>query len=160
PQLPEIEPERFLPSSQSVAFRKEWWLRVGGYPEWLRHCADLVFDLALQRAGARLAFAPAARVGWHARPSLGRFYRQYFDYARGDGHAHLWPARHAARYVAYAAGALLLATTLMTAAAPGTPPLFALVPALLLAAGIAAHFRRFARRAWRLRRSRGGRADR
>src|SRR5690606_26325181 len=42
PQLPEIEPERFLPSSRSVAFRKEWWLRVGGYPEWLRHCEDLV----------------------------------------------------------------------------------------------------------------------
>lgn len=155
PQLPEIEPERFLPSSRSVAFRKEWWLRVGGYPEWLRHCEDLVFDLALERAGARFAFAPDARVGWHARPSLGRFFRQYFDYARGDGHAHLWPARHAARYTAYAAGALLLAATLMTASAPGAP--LSLLPASLLAAGVAAHFRRFARRAWRLRKSRGAR---
>jgi len=157
PQLPEIEPERFLPSSRSVAFRKEWWLRVGGYPEWLRHCEDLVFDLALRRAGARFAFAPDARVGWNARPSLGRFFRQYFDYARGDGHAHLWPARHAARYTAYAAGALLLAAALMAATAPGAPSLLPLLPALLLAAGIAAHFRRFALRAWRLRQSRGAR---
>ncbi len=149
PQLPEIEPERFLPSSRSVAFRKEWWLRVGGYPEWLRHCEDLVFDMELKRAGARFAFAPDARVGWNARPSLGRFFRQYFDYARGDGHAHLWPARHAARYTAYAAGALLLAGAL------AAPSALALAPAALLAVGAAAHFSRFARRAWRLRASRG-----
>src|SRR5690606_8934677 len=87
----------------------------------------------------------------------GRYFRQYFDYARGDGHAHLWPARHAVRYTAYAAGALLLAATLTAATAPGAPPLLALVPASLLAAGGAAHFARFARRAWRLRRSRGAR---
>jgi len=108
PQLPEIDPQRFLPSSRSVAFRKEWWERVGGYPEWLAHCEDLVFDMSLKRAGAEFAFAPGARVTWRARSSLRRFARQYFDYARGDGHAHLWPRRHTARYTAYAGGALLL----------------------------------------------------
>jgi glycosyltransferase involved in cell wall biosynthesis len=109
PQLPEIDPERFLPSSRSVAFRKSWWNRVGGYPEWLRHCEDLVFDLDLKRAGARFAFAPDARVTWHARRSLPAFARQYFLYARGDGHARLWPQRHLVRYTSYAVGAALLA---------------------------------------------------
>jgi glycosyltransferase involved in cell wall biosynthesis len=108
PQLPEIDPERFLPSSRSVAFRKSWWRRVGGYPEWLRHCEDLVFDLDLKRAGARFAFAPDARVSWHARRSLGAFARQYFLYARGDGNAHLWPKRHLVRYTSYAVGTALL----------------------------------------------------
>ena len=56
PQLPEIEPDKFLPSSRSVAFRKEWWQRVGGYPEWLEHCEDLVFDMDMRAAGAEFAF--------------------------------------------------------------------------------------------------------
>ncbi|MGB7588984.1 MAG: glycosyltransferase, partial [Solirubrobacterales bacterium] len=43
PQREEIDPEAFLPSSRSVAFRRTWWSRVAGYPEWLRHCEDLVF---------------------------------------------------------------------------------------------------------------------
>ena len=30
-----IDPESFLPSSRSVAFLKESWEAVGGYPEWL-----------------------------------------------------------------------------------------------------------------------------
>ena len=55
PQLEEIDPDRFLPSSRSVAFRKDWWERVGGYPEWLRHCEDLVLDLdcAVPERGSR-----------------------------------------------------------------------------------------------------------
>lgn len=107
PQLEEIDPAAFLPSSRSVAFRRSWWRRAGGYPEWLRHCEDLVFDLELRRLGARFAFAPEAIVVWDARPDLGSFARQYFNYARGDGHANLWPKRHALRYSAYLLGVYL-----------------------------------------------------
>lgn len=107
PQLQEIDAAEFLPSSRSIAFRKSWWSLVGGYPEWLRHCEDLVFDLDLRSAGATFAFAPEALVSWHARSSLRAFARQYFNYARGDGHADLWPRRHAARYAAYALGLYL-----------------------------------------------------
>jgi glycosyltransferase involved in cell wall biosynthesis len=108
PQRQEIDPERFLPSSRSVAFRRAWWSRVGGYPEWLRHCEDLVFDLELRDAGASFAFVPDAIVAWDARPDLRSFARQYFNYARGDGHADLWPKRHLLRYGAYAAATCLL----------------------------------------------------
>lgn len=108
PRLEEIDPDRFLPSSRSVAFRRHVVTAVGGYPEWLEHCEDLVLDLALKQAGARFAMAPEAIVRWRARSSLRAFARQYFFYARGDGHAGLWPKRHAARYAAYAAGTVLL----------------------------------------------------
>lgn len=138
PQLPEIDPARFLPSSRSIAFRKVWWERVGGYPEWLRHCEDLVFDLELKRAGATFAFVPEARVAWRARPNLGRFFRQYYLYARGDGHAGLWPKRHAVRYTAYLAGMLLLAS------GPAIPAAWP-----TLAIGMAIHFARPYRRLWR-----------
>ncbi|MBK5218430.1 MAG: glycosyltransferase [Thermoleophilia bacterium] len=108
PQREEIDPEAFLPSSRSVAFRRTWWERAGGYPEWLNHCEDLVFDLDMRAAGASTVFVPEAIVVWDARPDLRSYARQYFNYARGDGHANLWPKRHALRYGAYAVGLLLL----------------------------------------------------
>ena len=37
----DIDPQRFLPSSRSVAFTKEAWARTGGYPEWLDYSEDL-----------------------------------------------------------------------------------------------------------------------
>jgi len=140
PHLGEVDPARFLPSSRSVAFRRQWWERVGGYPEWLRHCEDLVFDLALKDAGATFRFVPGALVEWSARATLGAYFRQYLDYGRGDGLANLWPARHLARYSAYAAGLVLLA------AATRTP-----VAALALAFGAALHVGPFYRRLWRHR---------
>jgi glycosyltransferase involved in cell wall biosynthesis len=105
---PEIDPARFLPFGQSVAFRKSAWERVGGYPEWASHCEDILFDRALQRAGYRFAFVPDALVLFRPRDSLGAFARQYFLYARGDGVANLWPLRHAIRYGTYLAAGLLL----------------------------------------------------
>jgi glycosyltransferase involved in cell wall biosynthesis len=101
PQLPEVSGETFLPSSRSVAFRRDWWERAGGYPEWLDYCEDIIFDLELKRAGAEIAYAPDARVVWSPAPTLRGFARQYYRYARGDAAAGLWPERHALRYGVY-----------------------------------------------------------
>ena len=46
-----IDPENFLPSSRSVAFKKSAWKEVGGYPEWLDTCEDLYFARELKRKG-------------------------------------------------------------------------------------------------------------
>ncbi len=108
----EIVPALFMPFGKSVAFRKAAWEAVRGYPEWLSHSEDLVFDLALREAGYRFAFAPDALVLFRPRPSLAAFARQYFLYARGDGVAGLWPRRHTLRYVVYIAALLLLAGAL------------------------------------------------
>jgi glycosyltransferase involved in cell wall biosynthesis len=100
----EINPERFLPSSRSVAFRRLAWEKAGGYPEWLDFCEDLVFDFALLDAGCRFLFAPRAVAYFRPRSSLKAFGRQYFQYARGDGKVDLWRKRHAARYLTYLLG--------------------------------------------------------
>jgi cellulose synthase/poly-beta-1,6-N-acetylglucosamine synthase-like glycosyltransferase len=107
PSLADIEPSSFLPSSRSIAFRKEAWQEVGGYPEWLDYCEDLVFDIRLRDAGYRFAFVPEALVYFRPRSSLRAFFVQYYRYARGDGKADLWRKRHAARYVTYIAGPLI-----------------------------------------------------
>ncbi len=107
--LKEIDPGRFLPFGNCMAFRREVWMAVGGFPEWLSHSEDLYFDLEAERRGFRRAFAPAAVVRFRPRSSLRAFARQYYLYARGDGVGGLWPRRHAARYGAYAGLLALLA---------------------------------------------------
>lgn len=101
PTVEEIRPERFYPSSRSVAFTRRAWERAGGYPEWLDYCEDLLFDFALEDAGCRRAWAPEATVYFRPRSSPGAFFRQYYRYARGDGKADLWRKRHAVRYATY-----------------------------------------------------------
>lgn len=109
PTLSEIDPRQFLPSSRSVAFRREAWKEVGGYPEWLDYCEDLVFDFKLHHAGFKFIFAPKAVVYFRPRPHIAAFFGQYYRYARGDGKADLWRRRHAIRYLSYLlAGPLLV----------------------------------------------------
>lgn len=101
PELRDIDPEQFLPSSRSAAFRKGAWQAVGGYPEWLDYCEDLIFDFRLRARYGAFAFVPDALVYFRPRPSLQAFFRQYYRYARGDGKADLWRLRHAIRYLTY-----------------------------------------------------------
>lgn len=108
PSVEDVHPARFLPSSRSVLFRRAAWERVGGYPEWLDYCEDLVFDLAVRDSGGRFVFAPEAIAWFRPRRSVAAFFRQYYLYARGDGKAGLWPRRHAIRYATYALTVLLL----------------------------------------------------
>ena len=104
PDVAEIDPARFLPSSRSVAFTRAAWQRAGRYPEWLDYCEDLLFDFGLISAGAAPRFVPRAVVRFRPRSSPERFFHQYFCYARGDGKADLWRRRHAIRYATYIAG--------------------------------------------------------
>lgn len=101
PEQRDIRPETFLPSSRSVAFRKAAWEQVKGYPEWLDYGEDLIFDFDLRRAGFRFQFQPDAVVYFRPRSTLGKFFKQYYLYARGDGKANLWWKRHLIRYATY-----------------------------------------------------------
>ena len=101
PSLRDVDPATFLPSSRSVAYKKEAWASVGGYPEWLAYSEDVLFDLALRFRGRRFAFAPSASVRFRPRSSLRAFWRQYRNYASGDGTALLWTERHLIRYATY-----------------------------------------------------------
>lgn len=135
PTLEEIRPERFLPAGQSMAFTREAWEAVGGFPEEQPYCEDLVFARRLLARGYRLTFAPRAVVRFRPRSSLGAFFQQYEHYAYGDGLAGLWPLRHLLRYGSYTVGLLLLAGGAVQ------PYLWA-----LLALGAALYWQRYYRR--------------
>jgi len=101
PEAGEVRPASFLPSSRSVAFRKAAWEAAGGYPEWLDFCEDLIFDFRLRALYGPFPFVPEAVVHFRPRSSLRAFFRQYWQYARGDGKANLWWRRHCIRYATY-----------------------------------------------------------
>jgi glycosyltransferase involved in cell wall biosynthesis len=101
PELRDINPETFLPSSRSVAFRREAFDAAGGYPEWLDFCEDLILDFNLKTKFGRFGFAPDAVAHFRPRQSLQAFFKQYYLYARGDGKANLFPRRHLIRYLTY-----------------------------------------------------------
>jgi glycosyltransferase involved in cell wall biosynthesis len=108
PDVGEIDAGSFLPSSRSIAFRRSWFDAGVRYPEWLDYCEDVVWDLALRRAGARFRFVPDAVVTFSVRPTPRSHAAQYFRYARGDGKAGLFARRHLLRYATYVALALVL----------------------------------------------------
>ena len=123
----QIDPSRYPPSSGSALFRREWLQRVGGYPEWLAHGEDLWLDRAIWRAGGWFRHAPGADVGIRPRSTVTAFFRQYFLYAAGDGHAGMLVPRHALRYGAYALG-----LTLLQASAPAPRVLLILLASVYL----------------------------
>ncbi len=108
PDVDEIRPETFAPSSRSVAFRKPVWAQAGGYPEWLDYCEDLVFDFNVRKLAGPFVFAPRACVSFRPRPTLEAFFNQYYRYARGDGKADLFLRRHLVRYATYLVGLPLI----------------------------------------------------
>jgi glycosyltransferase involved in cell wall biosynthesis len=108
PALADINPDTFLPSSRSIAFLKSGWEAAGRYPEWLDFCEDLIFDFRLREEVGPFVFAPNAIVYFRPRSSLQAFFKQYYQYARGDGKADLWRKRHAIRYLTYGVALPLL----------------------------------------------------
>lgn len=142
PAPEEMGQGRFMPSSRSVAFQRDVWRSVGGYPEWADYSEDVLFDLAIMAAGYEIEYEPEAVVYFRPRPNLPAFARQYRNYAYGDGQGLLWPKRHAIRYATYGIGVPLLLALLRKR------PLAAIAG---FAAGGAVMFYTPYRRLWRMR---------
>ncbi len=109
--LDEVDPDRFLPSSRSIAFTRLAWEQVGGYPEDLVTTEDTVFDLALRRAGLRFVFEPGAVVRWRPATTIAAAYHMYDQFAQSDGEARVFLWSHTGYgfiYGAYGLGLILL----------------------------------------------------
>ncbi len=105
PDVEEVDEATFMPSSRSVAFRREAIEAVGGYPEWLDIGEDMYVNHAWRARHLQLRFAPRAVVRWRLRTSLRETWTQYFRYARGDAIAGMHAERHALRFGVYGAAA-------------------------------------------------------
>jgi glycosyltransferase involved in cell wall biosynthesis len=79
-------------TARSMAFRKELWQRVGGFPEHLLLGEDTVFDLKV-RALVTPTFAECAKAFYRPHHSLRTALRQLARYSVSDGVAGVRPAR-------------------------------------------------------------------
>lgn len=82
-----VDKRNFLPSSRSIAFKKSAWQKVGGYPEHLDTCEDLVFAKKLKKRKFTFCFTDNALVYWNQRKNILEAFKQFFSYAQGDGKA-------------------------------------------------------------------------
>lgn len=106
----EIQPQTFMPSSRSVAFLREVFDDAGGYPEWLEIGEDMYLNQQWRKQGVRMKLADGAVVYRRPRPGPREYWRQFVAYAEGDALGGMYPQRHAARFAAYGALALALAS--------------------------------------------------
>jgi glycosyltransferase involved in cell wall biosynthesis len=85
--LEEARAPGFIPSARSMAFTKQVWGGVGGFPEHLEVSEDTAFDEALAAAGVPMVFAPDAVVGWSPPRTLHAEFRVLFAWSHSDGRA-------------------------------------------------------------------------
>ncbi len=81
----------FLPSTRSMAFRKNVWEMVGGFPEKKYNTAeDTDFNYKVVKMGVKYARVKEARVEWGMPESLKEFYLKVRSYANWDIKYGIW----------------------------------------------------------------------
>jgi glycosyltransferase involved in cell wall biosynthesis len=89
--LPSQFDVNFLPSTRSVAIKKELWLKVGGFPEKLTDTAeDTMFNCKVVQSGANIARVKNAIVEWGMPRTLREAFNKMFYYAKGDAKSKIW----------------------------------------------------------------------
>ncbi len=90
PEPPTV-PEDLYPSSRNVAFRRQAWADVGGYPEWLTLTAeDALFNFQLHWIGKKFFPNPRAIVRWPARADAAGYFKMLHSYGFGAAEARLY----------------------------------------------------------------------
>ena len=78
----------FVPGNRSVAYTKTVWRDLGGLPEDLTFYADdSVFGRQMIQAGYKMAYAPKAMTYWGRPNHLRQYWKEAWNYGRGDGEA-------------------------------------------------------------------------
>jgi len=81
----------FLPSTRSIAFKREIWEEVGGFPEDAGNSAeDTYFNFRLLKKGVKIARVKNAVVEWGMPGTIQEFGRKIYDYAKWDAKSKIW----------------------------------------------------------------------
>ena len=110
------------PGTASLLVRKKVWEDLGGFPEDLRACEDLLLFERLSERGIRSACAPNATVKWRVPGSIGQLFRRFRTYSCHTLKAGLGSHWHKAVFRMYLAAAIAIAFGVLV------HPIFLLVP--------------------------------
>ena len=103
-----LKPESFLPSSRSMAIKRNLFLKLGGFPEECSDNEDYVFAQRLVKKGIKIHFAKNALVYWLPRTNLFSFFLMIYRFARGDSQAGLRRKKVLTVYLRYLLGVICL----------------------------------------------------
>lgn len=80
----------FVPSSRSIAYKKEVFEKVGGYSEWLTLAADdLIFGMQIKKLGIPIVIVDRPLVYWGRHRKYIGYGKETFRYGLGDGEARI-----------------------------------------------------------------------
>ena len=80
----------FVPGNRSTAYIKKVWRELGGLPEDLTlYADDSVFGRQMLQGNYKTAYAPKAIVYWRRPSKFKAFWKEQYNYGRGDGEAHI-----------------------------------------------------------------------
>jgi glycosyltransferase involved in cell wall biosynthesis len=84
----------FLPSSRSIAYKKNVWEVLNGYPEDLTFAGDdTVYAFQIRNSSFKIAYAKEAYCYWGRHAKMSGYWREAFVYARGNGEAGILPPK-------------------------------------------------------------------
>ena len=82
--------DSFIPSSRSIAYKKDAWSKVGKYPEWLTLAADdLVFGLKIKANQIPITLVNKPYVFWGRHKKSKQYSKEAYRYGLGDGEANV-----------------------------------------------------------------------
>jgi len=80
--------EAFIPSSRSIAYKKDVWTKIGGYCEWLTLAADdLVFGMQIKALNYPIHLVTEPLVYWGRHTKRQQYAKEAYRYGLGDGEA-------------------------------------------------------------------------
>ena len=88
-----ICPDEVYPSSRNIAFRREAWSDVGGYPEWLTLTGeDALFNMNLHKIDKMFLYNGSACIDWEIRGDVKSFFKMLYLYGYGAAEARIFTA--------------------------------------------------------------------
>lgn len=102
-----INTREFLPSTRSMAFRKNVWKEAGGFPEKFSLNEDYVFAQILKKTGKKFYFTKRAIVYWKPRENLKKAFLMFYYFAKGDAQASVLRLKVILIFIRYFIGATL-----------------------------------------------------
>lgn len=85
--MPDRIGSEFLPSTRSMAIKKDLFLKMGGFDPLLDTSEDFEFANRLKKAGIKIHFAKDAVVGWYPRKKLKQAAWMFLKFAVTDIYA-------------------------------------------------------------------------
>ncbi|GDX61909.1 sugar transferase related protein [Candidatus Levyibacteriota bacterium] len=85
-----VNSKNFLPSTRSMAMRKNLWKQLGGFPIQYTWNEDFVFSKQIEKVGIIPIFAENAIVFWFPRETIWQGWNMFYAFAKGDAQADIW----------------------------------------------------------------------